>query len=168
SWARMIRYLGEQYGRIGEYARPWQHRRGQAAEDLMGFAIARREPHDAEPDAASCGERLPAAEPADVLVVGRQHLVSRRQLEAVGDPAHGLGGVAREDETVRIAVQQPSEPLLEALPRHARRVRLCDLARATLHGFDHRQGLRPERAHVEVDAARGDEEPVADAAPVRL
>src|SRR5690606_28412635 len=162
------RAVGEQNVRDREHAGARRQSGQNAPGRLLRVGGGNGERDDAETDATSRGEELPATQAADVLVVRRDDLVACAELEPLRDPVHPLGGVAREHEPFRVGVEQAAQPIPDPIPGDAGRVRFGDASDRGDHGVHHRPGLWPEGADVEVDAVRRDQEPVPHPAPERL
>ena len=122
-------------------------------------------------DALPLRLELPRLESARVLVVRQQHLVAGRKIEAVGDEAHPLGGVARQRDLVRVGPDERGQlPPQAALGPDVPRVLPARVGGQGAVGVDERvvDGLRhrPQRAAVQIGQLVRDEELAPHPLPV--
>ena len=103
-----------------------------------------------------------------MLMVGREHFVSGRELDAVRDEVHRLGRIAGEDEAIGVSTQQGGERLLEIVPSDSGRVRHGYATGVLGHRIDNDVWRRPQRTVVEIYAVRRDQELGAHESPKRL
>ena len=98
--------------------RAWRHRRLEQAHDRLRPARERRlQRQFVDDDAAALREQSPGRDAAAVLLVGADDLVTRRQVEAVGEEVDAHRGVLRERDVGGRRIDEPAQraPDLEHL-----------------------------------------------------
>ena len=149
-----------------------------AAEQPLGEIVQRRRRHRErdllQHDAVAAHALIPGVEHAAVVLVGRDDLVARLQVDAELRDLQRLAGVARDRELLGVAAELRREAAahgldvrLEDLPHvvHGRLVREVEVA---LERLVHDARARAAAAVVQVDDRAVERERLLDLAPVGL
>ena len=126
-------------------------------------------------DAVALGAQVPRVLASGMLLIGHQHFVAGLQIDAVGDVAVGLGGISEEGDLVAVAADERRQRIAKLVPGGVSPdgivlgiglVQLLARLVAFKHGAQHGRGARAYGAVIEVDFVGGNQELLAQFAPV--